>query len=75
MTVLEVVTVLQHLTGRDLAPEILATAAHEIPAQHLSATKARKLLGWSPQWTLEQGLGETLSWYRDYLTGARGATD
>ena len=75
MTVLEVAAALQHLTGRDLAPEILATAAHEIPAQHLSATKARKLLGWSPQWTLEQGLGETVRWYRDYLTGARGATD
>jgi CDP-glucose 4,6-dehydratase len=70
MTVLEVVAVLQHLTRQDLAPEILATAAHEIPAQHLSSTKARKLLGWSPQWTLEQGLGETVRWYREYLTGA-----
>jgi CDP-glucose 4,6-dehydratase len=71
MTVLEVVGALQRVSGRDLEPEVLASAAHEIPAQHLSATKARKLLGWSPQWSTEDALAETVNWYRDYLAGAR----
>jgi len=69
MTVVAVVGALRRLAGRDLEPEILATAAHEIPAQHLSATKARKLLGWSPRWTTEGALTETVAWYRDYLAG------
>ena len=28
-------------------------------------TKAKKLLGWSPVFTLEQGLNKTLKWFRD----------
>jgi len=24
-------------------------------------------LGWQPQFTLEQGLNETIAWYREYL--------
>jgi CDP-glucose 4,6-dehydratase len=71
MTVLEVVNSLRRLSGRDLEPEILAGVAHEIPAQHLSATKARKLLGWSPRWTTEGALAETVTWYRDYLAGGQ----
>jgi CDP-glucose 4,6-dehydratase len=71
MTVLEVVNSLRRLSGRDLEPEILAGAAHEIPAQHLSATKARKLLGWSPRWTTEGALAETVTWYRNYLAGGQ----
>jgi CDP-glucose 4,6-dehydratase len=74
-TVLDVVALLQRLTGRELEPDILATASHEIPAQHLSATKARKLLGWSPRWTLDQGLAETVRWYRDHLDGTLSVTD
>jgi CDP-glucose 4,6-dehydratase len=71
LTVLEVVGALQRASGRDLEPEIRASATHEIPAQHLSATKARKLLGWSPQWSTEDALAETVDWYRDYLAGVR----
>jgi CDP-glucose 4,6-dehydratase len=67
ISVLELVAMLQRLTDSDVEPEILATADHEIPAQRLSATKARKVLGWAPRWTLEEGLVETVAWYRDYL--------
>ena len=71
ITVLEVVDALRRLSGSDLEPDILAGAAHEIPAQHLSATKARKLLGWSPRLTTEGALAETSTWYRDYLAGGQ----
>ena len=42
-------------------------AAGEMRAQYLNAAKAHRLLGWQPQFTLEQGLTETIAWYRDYL--------
>jgi CDP-glucose 4,6-dehydratase len=56
----------------DLSPIILNTAKAEIPEQHLSAARARKELGWTPCYTLEEGLGETVSWYRDHM--ARSGT-
>lgn len=67
VTVLELVDVLQRAAGTDLVPDVRGTATNEIDAQHLSAAKARKVLGWSPRWTLEEALGETVEWYRAYL--------
>jgi CDP-glucose 4,6-dehydratase len=72
VSVLELVAMLQRAAGTDLEPDVQGVARHEIPAQHLSAAKARKLLGWSPGHSLEAGLTETVAWYRDYLAG--GAT-
>jgi CDP-glucose 4,6-dehydratase len=67
-TVLEVVTRITTLMGRpDLTPVVLNQARHEIPHQYLSATKARDELGWKPQYGLDEGLGETIAWYREFL--------
>jgi CDP-glucose 4,6-dehydratase len=52
---------------QDLEPVVLGQATHEIPEQHLSAAKARALLGWAPAWTLDAALAETVAWYRDWL--------
>ena len=30
--------------------------------------EARKLLGWSPKYSLEVGLGETISWFKKNLS-------
>ncbi len=67
LTVLEFVDLLQKATGTDLEPDIRNEASHEIPAQYLSATKAKDRLGWSAGWTVEDALVETISWYRDWL--------
>jgi CDP-glucose 4,6-dehydratase len=67
-TVLEVVDHIARLMGRsDLPPRILGQATNEIPNQFLSAAKARAHLGWKPQYSLEQGLVETIAWYREFL--------
>jgi CDP-glucose 4,6-dehydratase len=68
VSVLELVDVLQRAAGTDLALDIRGTATHEIDAQHLSAAKARKLLGWQPRWTLEEAMAETVAWYRAHLS-------
>ncbi len=69
LTVLQLVAALQEAAGTDLEPDIRATASHEIDSQFLSATKARKVLGWRPTRSVEAALGETVEWYRSYLLG------
>ena len=47
---------------------VLNEATHEIPRQYLDCAKARRVLDWRPAHSLEDGLCETIAWYRDYLT-------
>lgn len=69
VTVLQLVREILHLAGRDdLEPDVRGEAMHEIPHQYLDATKAREMLSWSPQFTLDQGLERTLAWYSEFLT-------
>ncbi len=51
-----------------LEPVIRNEVSGEIFHQYLSAAKARNLLGWTPSYTLEEGLKETIAWYREFLT-------
>jgi CDP-glucose 4,6-dehydratase len=69
LSVLEIVGRLRGILGDgDLEPRILDEAEGEIEAQHLSAAKARERLGWSPRWELDEGLRETVAWYREALS-------
>jgi CDP-glucose 4,6-dehydratase len=67
LNVLDLVALLQDAAGTSLEPDIRATATHEIDAQFLSAAKARRVLGWSPRFTMEAAMAETVRWYRDHL--------
>lgn len=70
-TVREVVQVIQRLMGEEhLTPEILGTAEGEIHSQVLSSAKAQAILDWSPKYSLEEGLQETIAWYRAFLKSA-----
>ena len=51
----------------DLSPIIQNQATNEIPDQFLDGSKASKELGWSPHYTLEEGLRETVAWYQAFL--------
>jgi len=55
----------------DLAPVIQNTASSEIREQYMTAEKARRELGWSPRWGLEDGLRETITWYREREAATR----
>ena len=73
LSVLEVVDVLLRLMGRELEPTILNEATREIREQYLDCTRARRILGWEPGHTLEDGLRETIAWYEEWLGDAREA--
>lgn len=68
-SVLDVVALVQQAAGTDLEPDIQDRATAEIPAQHLSAEKAKRVLGWEPSRTLEEAMAETVEWYRTDLGG------
>jgi CDP-glucose 4,6-dehydratase len=64
--VLELTEKILKLMGRtDLKPVILNQTVNEIKHQYLSAKKARELLGWRPQYDIDDALKETIDWYRE----------
>ncbi|MBK7972235.1 MAG: GDP-mannose 4,6-dehydratase [Deltaproteobacteria bacterium] len=67
VTALEMVRTILRLMGSELEPDIRNQATNEIPHQTLDATKARRVLGWTPSFTLETGLPPTIAWYRHHL--------
>jgi CDP-glucose 4,6-dehydratase len=67
VTVLDLVQRILSVMGSRLEPEVLNEATHEIPHQYLSAAKARRVLDWEPQFSLESGLENTIGWYSDFL--------
>lgn len=67
-SVLEVVRTIIAVSERpDLEPIVLGSAPNEIQEQYLSSAKAKRVLGWAPVFTLEEGLRETTAWYRAFL--------
>ena len=67
LTVLELVERMLKLMGCSLQPLVRDQSKNEIKNQYLSAAKARQMLGWQPQFTIEEGLGRTIEWYRTFL--------
>ncbi|MCA9025124.1 MAG: GDP-mannose 4,6-dehydratase [Planctomycetaceae bacterium] len=68
VTVVEIVEqILEAMNSTELQPRILNQASNEIPEQFLCADKARDMLGWQPLWSLEEGLSQTVDWYRDFF--------
>lgn len=72
ITVLDLVGRILRMMDSDLAPEVRNEASHEILHQYLSAAKARRLLGWSPHFHLDDALAETIAWYRSYFASPGG---
>jgi CDP-glucose 4,6-dehydratase len=70
LTVRQLVDRILKVMGSTLDPEVRNEASHEILHQYLSAGAARRDLGWTPQFTLEDGLTRTIAWYRDFFKSA-----
>ena len=67
LTVLELVNKILKIMGSDIKPIILNQGSNEIIHQYLSAKKARTVLGWSPNHTIDEGLSKTIEWYKNFL--------
>jgi CDP-glucose 4,6-dehydratase len=69
VTVVELVSLILSKMNSSLEPEIRNEVENEIEAQCLSAALAKEELGWRPLFTLEEGLTETIRWYRRFFGG------
>ena len=68
LTVIELVNkILSIMDRKDLKPIILNEVKGEIKHQYLSAAKAKEMLGWSPIYGLEEGIRETIEWYKEFF--------
>jgi CDP-glucose 4,6-dehydratase len=68
VSVLEIVSLLSKLIGQsNIEPIILNEAMGEIHSQYLSSQKAHDKLNWEPLYTLEDGLSETIAWYKAFF--------
>jgi len=67
-TVIEIVNLIRQLMKKEaIEPLILNQAKAEIRDQYLSSQKAEQVLGWSPLYSLEKGLSETIAWYEKFF--------
>ena len=66
--VLELVQRILALMGSDLEPDVRNEVRNEIRHQYLTAAKARRVLGWSPLFNLDEGLQKTIAWYREFFS-------
>ncbi|HYF20661.1 MAG TPA: hypothetical protein VEA40_22535, partial [Ramlibacter sp.] len=51
-------------TGEHLDEEPTITGPHVHSVKYLDIRKAKERLGWEPRMSLDQGLRETIAWYR-----------
>jgi len=67
VTVLEIVDKIRQLMNcPHIQPAIRNEAKGEIRNQYLSSAKAARLLQWRPLYGLDEGLTETIAWYRAF---------
>lgn len=67
VTVSQIVEKILSLMNSNLKSDIRNEVSHEIRHQYLSAEKARRILGWHPLFTLDEGLSCTIDWYKRFL--------
>jgi nucleoside-diphosphate-sugar epimerase len=65
ITLLDMITILNRLIGRDLSIEHGPARAGDVRHSLADIGKARKLLGYAPAFDVAEGLARTLAWYRE----------
>lgn len=68
---IDVIRSIERLLGKKAKLRYEPMHAADVPATWASIGKARKLLGWEPQTTLEKGLESIVAWYRENQSWAK----
>lgn len=65
--VVDLIKKVEEILHRTCGYNILNTQQNEIISQSLNFEKARRVLGWKSEYTLEQGINETFNWYEEHF--------
>ena len=69
ITIKETVRIILRAAGHETARVVFnSSKPTAIPVRMVDTSKARRVLGFEPALTLEQGLADTVTWYRGHLT-------
>lgn len=71
-TLLEVIAVIEELTGRPIALDRRSTQAGDVQRTGGSTEVAAAALGWEPAVSLREGLRRQIEWHEDFLAASRG---
>jgi CDP-glucose 4,6-dehydratase len=66
-SVKEIVDAILQEGGSGLQPQVLGHVQGEINKQWLDSAKANRILDWSPEVTLKDGIARSIEWYRQYI--------
>lgn len=66
-SVAEAIRTISRVMEKDIQPVVITTHGMEIRHQCASYDKAKRLLGWEPKHTFEEGLRKTIPWYVAHL--------
>ncbi|MEA3402624.1 MAG: GDP-mannose 4,6-dehydratase [Armatimonadota bacterium] len=61
----EMIAAVGEAVGVEPVVEVLDDQPGDVPRTYASIERARRLLGWEPQWSLAEGLREFVAWYRE----------
>lgn len=73
VSVAEAIAVITREMSSTLTPEVVQTRGLEIRHQYAAYDKAKRLLGWDPKHTFEEGIKKTVPWYTEHFTRVHGA--
>ena len=55
------------IPNSDLKPNYIAERAGDIKHSNADISKGKRLVGFDPQYSFEQGIAETIEWYKANL--------
>ncbi|MFM1756564.1 MAG: hypothetical protein RL621_1530 [Bacteroidota bacterium] len=68
-TVIEVIEALKDISGElNLQIKFDESKPSMLPVRLIDVAYAKELIGWSPKYSLKQGLRETYDWYKDFYS-------
>jgi UDP-glucose 4-epimerase len=69
-SVIEIARILQEAAGSNVPVDFAPHRPGEQQESFVEVTKAREILGWTPEVSLSEGLGKTFQWFARQLSGA-----
>lgn len=65
----EIIAMINHILGAEIRPEYAPPRPGDVRRSQADVSKAKRVLGYDPKVSFEEGLRRTIEWYRTNVTG------